>query len=64
MLSHSEKCEKTNYRKFEYNEKPFQLHCVKSVQIQSYFWSVFSLIRTKNNFIFGHFSCSAGYTIK
>ena len=47
-------------------------HCVKSVQIQSYFWSVFSCIqtvnlhiqykfrkiRTRNNSIFGHFSCS------
>ena len=40
-------------------------HCVKSVQIQSYFWSVFSCIRTeyrkirtRNNSVFGHFSCS------
>ena len=45
-------------------------HCVKSVQIRSYFWSVFSLIRTeyeeseyrkirtKNNSVFGHFSRS------
>ena len=38
---------------------------VKSIQIQSYFWSVFSCIRTKyrkirtrNNSVFGHFSCS------
>ena len=37
-------------------------HCVKSVQIQSYFWSVFSCIRTEyrkirtiNNSVFGHF---------
>ena len=39
--------------------------CVKSVQIQSYFWSVFSCtwieyrkIRTRNNSVFGHFSRS------
>ena len=42
------------------------IHCVKSVQIQSYFWSVFSCIqseyrktRTRNNSVFGHFSRSA-----
>ena len=41
-------------------------HCVKSVQIRSYFWSVFSCIwteyrkiRTRNNFVFGHISRSA-----
>ena len=40
-------------------------HCVKSVLIRSYFWSVFSCIqseyrkiRTRNNSIFGHFSRS------
>ena len=33
-------------------------HCVKSVQIRSYFWSVFSCIQTWNNSIFGHFSRS------
>ena len=32
------------------------LDCVKSVQIRSYFWSVFSCIRTRNNSIFGQFS--------
>ena len=44
-------------------------HCVKSVQIQSYFWSVFSCIRTeyrkirtRNNSVFGHFSRSAYYS--
>ena len=53
--------------------------CVKSVQIQSYFWSVFSCIRTeyrdlrtqsenrkirtRNNSVFGHFSQS-GYLQK
>ena len=34
-------------------------HCVKSVQIQSYFWSVIFCIRTRNNSLFGHFSRSA-----
>ena len=40
-------------------------HYVKSIQIRSYFWSVFSCIRTKyrkirtrNKSVFGHFSCS------
>ena len=47
-------------------------HCVKSVQIRSYFWSLFSVfglvnlriqsgyrkIRTRNNSVFGHFSRS------
>ena len=49
-------------------------HCVKSVQIRSYFWSAFPVfglyfvnlrieseyrkIRTRNNFVFGHFSLS------
>ena len=40
-------------------------HCVKCVQIRSYFWSVFSCIRTeyrkirtRNNSAFGHFSRS------
>ena len=31
-------------------------HCVKSVQIRSFFWSVFSRTRTWKNSIFGHFS--------
>ena len=47
--------------------KSFQhyYHCLKSVQIQSYFWFVFSCIqseyrkiRTRNNYVFGHFSRS------
>ena len=33
-------------------------HYMKSVQIRSYFWSVFSCIRTRNNSLFGHFSCN------
>ena len=45
--------------------KLFNLHCVKSVQIRSYFWSAFSCIwteyrkiRTRNNPVFGHSSRS------
>ena len=41
------------------------IHCVKSVQIRSFFWSVFSCIqskyreiRTRKNSVFGHFSRS------
>ena len=33
-------------------------HCVKSVQIRSNFWSVFSRIPTRNYSVFGHFSRS------
>ena len=33
-------------------------HCVNSVQIRSYFWSIFSCIRTRNSSVFGHFSRS------
>ena len=33
-------------------------HSVKSVQIRSHLWSVFSRIRTRNNSTFGHFSRS------
>ena len=45
------------------------MHCVKSVQIRSFCWSVFSLIqseygeiRTRKNSVFGHFSRSDGNT--
>ena len=44
--------------------------CVKSVQIRSYFWSVFSCIqseyrkiRTRNNSAFRHFSCKVSCTL-
>ena len=44
-----------------FQQNVLQEHCVKSVQIESYFWSVFSCIRseyrkirTKNNSVFGH----------
>ena len=46
-------------------ENSLQKHCVKSVQIRNYFWSVFSCIESKyrkmqtiNNSVFGHFSRS------
>ena len=46
----------------------FFQHCVKSVQIRSFFWSIFSCIRTeyrkmrtRKNSIFGHFSRSVGF---
>ena len=32
--------------------------CVKSVQIRSFFWSIFSRIWTRKNSVFGHFSRS------
>ena len=50
------------------------VHCVKSVQIQSYFWSIFSCngtnlriqseyrkIQARNNSVFGHFSRSGTF---
>ena len=36
----------------------WRLHCVKSVQIRSYFWSEYRKIRTSNNSVFGNFSRS------
>ena len=43
------------------------IHCVKSVQIRIYFWSVFSCIRTRNNTLFGPLSrsgsCNHVFTI-
>ena len=37
-----------------------QHHCVKSVQIRSFFWSEYRKIRTRKNSVSGHFSRSAG----
>ena len=46
----------------------YDSHCVKSVQIRSFFWSVFSCIRiehrkvrTRKNSVFGHFSSNEWY---
>ena len=36
-------------------------HCLKSVQIRSFFWSVLSCIRTRKDSVFGHFSRSECY---
>ena len=40
--------------KFDYE------HCVKSVQIQSFFWSVFYRIRTE----YGHLPCKSPYSVR
>ena len=37
------------------------VHCVKSIQIRSFFWSIFSCIRTRKNSVFAHFSGSGMY---
>ena len=34
--------------------------CVESVQIRSFFWSEYGKIRTRKNYVFGHFSRSGG----
>ena len=46
------------------------IHCVKSAQTRSYFWSLFSCIQSEcrkirsiNNFVFGHFSRSHCFVI-
>ena len=43
------------FKKWDWN------HCVKIVQVRSFFWSVFSPkcgeIRTRKNSVFGHFLC-------
>ena len=39
--------EKTSNQDFQIEEMSNQIHCVKCVQIRSFFWSVFSLIRTE-----------------
>ena len=33
-------------------------HCVKSIQIQSFFWFEYRKIQTRKNSVFGHFSRS------
>ena len=61
--NHGEYLHKPNIKQFWKNST--NSHCVKSVQIRCYFWSVFSgiwteyrKIRTRNNSVFGHFSRS------
>ena len=38
-------------------------HCVKSVQIRSFFWSKYGKIRTRRNSVVGYFSCSGLFNI-
>ena len=50
-----------NFRKqWKSNTLILTNHCVKSVQIRSYFWSEYRKIRTRNNPVFGQFSRSDG----
>ena len=42
-------------------ELPQIPHCMKSVQILNFFWSVFYRIRTRKISVFGHFSRSASF---
>ena len=51
-----------------YRSSHQRYHCMKSVQIRIYFWSVFpyiqseySKIRTRNNSVFGHFLRGVSY---
>ena len=39
-------------------DHPTNTHCVNSVRIRGYSWSLFSCIRTRNSSVFGHFSRS------
>ena len=64
MKAHHGKCHFLLSRQKETNIQ----RCVKSVQIRSFFWSVFSCIRTeyrkirtRKNSIFGYFSRSASF---
>ena len=43
-------CVKPNY---EEKTKLSYMHCVKYAQIRCFSWSVFSLLRTTKNFLFG-----------
>ena len=40
--------------------KQVHSHCVKSAQVQSFFWSVFSLIRTE----YGEILCISPYSVR
>ena len=45
---------------FSENSWQLLLHCVKSVQIRSFFWAVFSYIRTK----YGDLPCKSPYSFR
>ena len=47
-------------RLLSWNVNAGAMHCVKCVQIRSFFWSVFFRIRTENS-VFGHFHFSQYY---
>ena len=49
---------RVNFAIFQWFLYPWIWHSVKSAQIRSYFWPVFSCNRTRNNSVFGHFSRS------
>ena len=53
LVNHIKKC--GLFSKFKY-------HCVNSVQIRSYFWSVFPYIRIQSA-VFGHFSHSVWFQV-
>ena len=38
------------------NNEIYTMHCLKSVQIRTFFWSEYKKIRTRKNSVFGHVS--------
>ena len=40
------------------NNEIYTMHCLKSVQIRTFFWSEYKKIRTRKNSVFGHVSRS------
>ena len=51
----------TRYQKIPWIQTCILYHCVKSVQIRSFFWS--GKVRTRRNSLFGHFSRSICYQV-
>ena len=49
------------YNTLEYGNIHDQFHCVKSVQITNFFWFEYGKIRTRKNYVFGHFSHSVHF---
>ena len=55
--------------KWNSHKESLAIHCIKSVEIRSYFcyiffciWTEYRKIRTRKNFVFGHFSRSDSYS--
>ena len=48
----------SNYISCKWGNLSKTIHCVKNVQIRSYFWFKIFYIRVRNNSVFGHFSHS------